>query len=54
MRLDEGVTRKADFRMVIDGIAAAARDLIDVLLNLGGRKPDRHGDNKLSAVATGR
>ena len=32
MRLDEVVTGKADFRAVIDGIAAAAHDLIDALL----------------------
>ena len=31
MRLDEVVTGKADFRAVIDGIAAAAADLIDAL-----------------------
>ncbi|MEK4032384.1 DNA topoisomerase [Methylocystis sp. IM3] len=31
MRLDEVVTRKADFRAVIDGIAAAAADLIEAL-----------------------
>ena len=32
MRLDEVITGKADFRVVIDGIAAAAHDLIDALL----------------------
>ena len=32
MRLDEVVTGKADFRAVIDGIAAAAHELIDALL----------------------
>ena len=32
MRLDEVVTGKADFRVVIDGIAAAAHELIDALL----------------------
>jgi DNA topoisomerase-3 len=32
MRLDEVVTGKADFRAVIDGIAAAARELIKALL----------------------
>ena len=43
MRLDEVVTGKADFRAVIDGIAAAALELIDALLEAierNGRSDD--------------
>jgi DNA topoisomerase-3 len=40
MRLDEVVTGKADFRAVIDGIAAAAHDVIDALLKRGSGRVD--------------
>ncbi len=43
MHLDEVVTRKADFRTVIDGIAAAADDLIRSLQKQSSGKVDLQG-----------
>ena len=57
MRLDEVVTGKADFRAVIDGIAAAAHDVIDALLKTverNSRSDDLHAGASIRATTHAR